>query len=100
MNTLIILNRQPYDGTDVTWNALRLAGSLLDSGVVVQLFLMNDSVDLARDVTTHPDGYFDLTQMLKELITRSVVVKVAGRAIRDVEYTRVSPILKGPIRPR
>ena len=24
MSVLIIFNRQPYDGTDVTWNGLRL----------------------------------------------------------------------------
>ena len=28
MTTLIILNHTPYDGTDLTWNALRLAGQL------------------------------------------------------------------------
>lgn len=28
MSVLIILNRPPYDGTDVTWNALRLASQL------------------------------------------------------------------------
>ena len=30
--TTIILNHQPYDGTDVTWNALRLAKTLFKSG--------------------------------------------------------------------
>ena len=28
MSTLFILNRNPYDDTDVTWNALRLAAAL------------------------------------------------------------------------
>ena len=49
MATLLILNQQPYDGTDVTWNALRLARQLHSDGVEVRIFLMNDSVDLARD---------------------------------------------------
>ena len=49
MAILIILNHQPYDGTDVTWNALRLARQLNNDGAEVRLFLMNDSVDLARD---------------------------------------------------
>ena len=31
MNTVIIFNRQPYDGTDVTWNGLRLADALLQA---------------------------------------------------------------------
>ena len=32
MKTLLVLNRNPYDGTDVTWNALRLAEQLLNRG--------------------------------------------------------------------
>ena len=32
MKILIIFNRPPYDGTDVTWNGLRLAGKLLEAG--------------------------------------------------------------------
>jgi len=50
MSILIVFNRQPYDGTDVTWNGLRLAGQLLESGHEVRVFLMNDSVDMAREV--------------------------------------------------
>ena len=34
---------------------------------------MNDAVDMARDVCRPPEGYDqDLSQMLKELITRGV----------------------------
>ena len=45
MAILLILNQQPYDGTDVTWNALRLAKRLDEDGAEVRIFLMNDSVD-------------------------------------------------------
>ena len=79
MKTLIIFNREPYDNTDVTWNGLRLAGKLLDAGSEVRLFLMNDAVDMARDVCRPPEGYDqDLSQMLKALIARGVSVKVCG----------------------
>lgn len=78
MSTLLILNRNPYDGTDVMWNALRLAEKLRQDGEDVRLFLMNDSVDLARDVTRPPEGYFDLVQMTKDLIAQGVPVKVCG----------------------
>ncbi|MBN2309881.1 MAG: DsrE family protein [Candidatus Hydrogenedentes bacterium] len=78
MNALIVFNHLPYDGSDVTWNGLRLAGKLLDTGVEVRIFLMNDSVDLARDAAEAPEGYFDLGEMLKELIARGVTVKVCG----------------------
>ena len=77
-NVLLVFNRNPYDGTDVTWNGLRLAEQLLNVGLKVNIFLMNDSVDLARDVTKPPEGYFDLVQMLKELIAKNVSVKVCG----------------------
>jgi len=30
---LIIMNGNPYDGTDVAWNALRLAEKLLDKEI-------------------------------------------------------------------
>ena len=78
MNTLIIFNRNPYDGTDVTWNGLRLVEQLLNIGLQVNIFLMNDSVDLARDVTRPSEGYFDLGKMLKDLINKGVPVKVCG----------------------
>ena len=78
MTILLVFNRNPYDGTDVTWNGLRLAEQLLDTGSEVNVFLMNDSVDMARDVTEPPDGYFNLGEMLKGLIGKHVPVKVCG----------------------
>ena len=77
-NALLVFNRNPYDGSDITWNGLRLADQLLNTGLEVNIFLMNDSVDLARDITKPPEGYFDLGEMLKELIEKSVPVKVCG----------------------
>ena len=70
-NVLLVFNRNPYDGTDVTWNGLRLAEQLINNG-------LDDSVDLARDAAKPPEGYFDLGEMLKELIENSVPVKVCG----------------------
>ncbi len=79
MKILIVFNRDPYDGTDVTYNALRLADKLLEAGQEVRLFLMNDSVDMARDACKKPEGYDqDLSKMLKDLIARGVPVKVCG----------------------
>ncbi len=75
---LLVFNRNPYDGTDITWNALRLADQLLNLGMEVNIFLMNDSVDLARDAAKPLEGYFDLGKMLKDLIGKHVSVKVCG----------------------
>lgn len=78
MEILLVFNRSPYDGTDVTWNGLRLAEQLFQAGSEVNVFLMNDAVDLVRDVTKPPEGYFDLGSMLKALIGNDVPVKVCS----------------------
>ena len=79
MSTLIVFNHQPYDGSDVAWNALRLAKTLHKKREEVKIFLMNDSVDLARDTTEKPEFYeFDLVQILKELYEDGVKLKVCG----------------------
>jgi uncharacterized protein involved in oxidation of intracellular sulfur len=69
MKILIVFNREPYDNTDVTWNGLRLADKLREAGQEVRIFLMNDSVDMARDICEPPENYDqDLSAMLKDLI--------------------------------
>ena len=79
MSTLIVFNHQPYDGSDVVWNGLRLAKTLHKKGEDVKIFLMNDSVDLARDTTKKPEFYdFDLVKIIKELYENGVKLKVCG----------------------
>lgn len=96
MKTLIIFNREPYDGTDVTWNALRLADTLRKNGQEVRIFLMNDSVDLARDACKVPENYDqDLTQMLKSLIINGVLVKVCGTCMARCGIHRNQPYFEG-----
>jgi len=94
-NTLLVFNRNPYDGSDITWNGLRLADQLLNVGLEVKIFLMNDSVDLARDITRPPEGYFDLVQMLKELIAKDVSVKVCGTCNVRCGIHKGEPYFKG-----
>jgi uncharacterized protein involved in oxidation of intracellular sulfur len=75
----IIFNHQPYDGSDVTWNALRLASTLHKNGEGVNIFLMNDAVDLAREKTLKPDSYdHDLVLMLKKMYESGVALQVCG----------------------
>ena len=96
MKILLIFNRDPYDNTDVTWNGLRLAGKLLDIGQEVRIFLMNDSVDMARDVCKPPEGYDqDLSQMLKDLIARDVPVKVCGTCMARCGIFKNHPYFNG-----
>lgn len=96
MKLLIIFNREPYDHTDVTWNGLRLAGKLLEHGQSVRIFLMNDAVDLARDACKPPEGYDqDLSQMLRDLITGGVPVKVCGSCMSRCGMYRNHPYFEG-----
>jgi uncharacterized protein involved in oxidation of intracellular sulfur len=96
MKILIIFNREPYDNTDVSWNGLRLADKLLDAGSEVRIFLMNDAVDMARDICRPPDGYDqDLSQMLKTLIARGVPVKVCGTCMARCGIYKNHPYFEG-----
>lgn len=93
---LIIFNREPYDNTDVTWNGLRLADTLKKKGHEVRIFLMNDSVDMARDVCKPPVGYDqDLSQMLKDLIALGVHVEVCGTCMARCGIHKNHPYFEG-----
>lgn len=96
MSILIVFNRPPYDGSDVTWNGLRLAGTLRKCSREIRLFLMNDAVDLARDACQPPAEYDqDLGQMLKDLIASGVVVKVCGTCMARCGVYRNEPYFDG-----
>lgn len=97
MKTLLVLNRNPYDGTDVTWNALRLGERLLDRRTELKIFLMNDSIDLAKEGVTPTEGYFDLTEMLQGLMTKGVPVKVCGTCLVRCGIHRNKPMISGAI---
>lgn len=93
---LIIFNHAPYDGTDLTWNGLRLAGKLCEAGQKVRIFLMNDAVDMARDVCKPPEGYDqDLSQMLRDLIAQGVEVKVCGTCMARCGLYKNEPYFAG-----
>jgi len=96
MKILIIFNHEPYNGTDVTWNGLRLAGKLLEGGNGVRIFLMNDAVDMARGSCRPPAGYDqDLSQMLKDLIAKGVTVKVCGTCMARCGIYKNEPYFDG-----
>jgi uncharacterized protein involved in oxidation of intracellular sulfur len=95
MRALLILNRKPYEGTRVTWDALRLAEQLLNAGLEINVFLTNDAVDQARDAAKASAGYFDLGEMLKGLIRRNVPVKVCGICKVRCGVYKGEPYLEG-----
>ncbi len=93
---LIIFNREPYDNTDVTWNGLRLAQTLVNNKQDVRIFLMNDSVDMARNECKPSEGYDqDLSQLLKDLIAQGVLVKVCGTCMSRCGIYKNHPYFEG-----
>ncbi|MDD4349732.1 MAG: DsrE family protein [Opitutales bacterium] len=96
MKILIIFNREPYDNTDVTWNGLRLADKLMEAKQEVRIFLMNDFVDMARDVCKPPANYDqNLSQMLRDLIAKGVTVKVCGTCMARCGIYKNHPYFDG-----
>lgn len=96
---LIILNHQPYDGTDVTWNALRLAKTLHEKGESVKFFLMNDAVDLARDVTKKPEMYeYDLVEIIKNLYHNGIDLSVCGTCVTRCGIYKNQPYFSDDIK--
>jgi len=96
MIILLVFNRQPYDNTDVTWNGLRLADTLLKQGQTVRIFLMNDAVDMARESCVPPFGYDqDLKAMLKVLISSGVEVEVCGTCMARCGIHKNEPYYEG-----
>lgn len=75
MKTLILLNRNLYDGTDVAWNALRLIGKLLEQGSELRIFVINDSMDLAK---VDPKDFLNITEMLRKLIEKNNIIILNG----------------------
>jgi len=92
--TLFILNDPPY-GTERSYNALRLAGSLARrAGEEVKVFLMGDAASCAKANQKVPPGYYNVELMLQGPATRhGVEVAVCGtcmdaRGIADSELTQ------------
>lgn len=70
----IILNDPPY-GTENIYNGLRYASALVSTGVQLNLFLLADGTAAARRGQKTPTGYYNVADMLSELIAKGVKVK-------------------------
>ncbi len=91
--TLFILNDPPY-GTERSYNALRLAGSLARRpGEELKVFLMGDAASCAKANQKVPPGYYNVELMLQGPASRSgVEIAVCGscmdaRGMSDAELT-------------
>jgi len=70
----IVLQNAPY-GTEMVWNALRLTEALLTEGVSVRIFLYGDSVTCAKKGQSPPRGFYNVGEMLENLIAKGVEVR-------------------------
>ncbi|MBI4484738.1 MAG: DsrE family protein [Acidobacteria bacterium] len=90
--TVFILNDPPY-GTERSYNALRLAGSLSKrDGEDVKVFLIGDAASCAKKAQKVPQGYYNAETMLHSVGRRGGEIGVCGtcmdaRGIAEGELT-------------
>lgn len=68
-----IFNDAPY-GNERTYNGLRLAISLLKSSEPVRVFLTGDAVFCGLKDQQTPNGYYNISRMIKSLLKRGAAV--------------------------
>lgn len=95
MNTLIILNDPPY-GTERSYNGLRLAGALAKrEGAAVRVFLMGGAAACAKSGQQVPQGYYNLSRMLRLVSQHRGEIGVCGscmdaRGLQDADLVQGS----------
>ena len=88
--TLFILNDPPY-GTECSYNALRLAGTLSRAeGEEVKMFLLGDAASCAKSGQKVPQGYYNVDVMLRGAARSGAEIGVCGtcmdaRGMADTE---------------
>ncbi len=94
MNVLLIANDPPY-GTERSYNALRLAGSLVKrDGVAVKVFLMADAAGCGKRGQQVPTGYYNLERMLRVVLQHGGEVGVCGSCM-DARGLAEAELLEG-----
>jgi uncharacterized protein involved in oxidation of intracellular sulfur len=75
MRALIIVNDAPY-GSERTYNALRLAATLLtvEPELELTVFLLGDAVSCAKAGQTTPQGYYNVQRMLIPIQRKGLVL--------------------------
>ena len=77
MVTTVIVNGTPY-GSELPYNALRLAAALLVKENWVELFFMGDAVHTARRGQDPRGAHASLEEMLAELTAKGAVATLCG----------------------
>jgi uncharacterized protein involved in oxidation of intracellular sulfur len=81
MKSLLILNDAPY-GSERSYNALRLARSLLKAGgAEIRVFLIGDAAACAKAGQKVPQGFYNIGDMLGMVLRAGAEVGVCGTCI-------------------
>lgn len=81
MKFLLILNDPPY-GTERSYNALRLARSLVSKEPgEVRMFLLGDATACAKGGQKVPQGYYNVADMLLAFVRHGGKVGVCGTCL-------------------
>jgi uncharacterized protein involved in oxidation of intracellular sulfur len=78
----IIIQGAPYGG-EKAWNALRFASASVSATVKskVNIFLLGDAVSIGKKGQETPEGYYNLENMLRDLIKVDVEVSACGTCL-------------------
>ncbi len=90
--TLFVLNDAPY-GTERSYNALRLAGSLAKAeGEEVRMFLLGDAASCAKSGQKVPEGFYNIQLMLNRVTRSNGKVGVCGTCMdaRGISETELA----------
>lgn len=89
----IIINELPYQN-DKAWNALRLAGALLDEGAQVNVFLLEDGVDAGKERQVVQGRDYNLEELVKELLGKGVPFVACKTCLKSCGVSR-EKLIKG-----
>ncbi len=84
MKLLLVTYRDPYDGGDVVWNALRVATFQKELGDEVNAFLISDAVTLPHEDTPQPEEpEYDVDAEFEVALQAGVRFKTCGTCLKN-----------------
>jgi uncharacterized protein involved in oxidation of intracellular sulfur len=94
VKALLVLNDPPY-GTERCYNALRWAGALAKrEDCQVRVFLMGDAAGCAKAGQSVPQGFYNLSRMLRVVIQHRGEVGVCSSCL-DARGLREPELVEG-----
>lgn len=94
MDTVTLIIQDPPYGTEKAWNALRLGQALLTQETRIKIFLLGDSVGMAKAGQEIPAGYYNLGKMIEPFIEKGVEVKACGACCK-ARGLKAGDLIKG-----